>query len=164
MSVGSVTKHNVAEMVPASFALLSPSSLLPQRCVILKFLRSLTTWFEEQITIFLVYSVFSRLERLTTSGSILTWLSNRQQHCPSPAKEQELWGWITCGSLSLHVLSNLLHKLDWDTLGGAVSPSIGNKTTAAASVQSSFRLMRTEQRIVVSHELFCVELVSMIAE
>lgn len=46
-----------------------------------------------------------------------------------------------------------------------MSPSVDNKgTTAAAPTLSSFRLMRAEQQDAVSPELFCVALVSMIAE
>lgn len=123
MPVGSVTKHNVAEikLVPASFTLLSPSFLslnLPLASPIcdknIPMVPHHLVW-----RVFITLSLFCRLlwffwfgkvDHLS-SGSILIWLSNRQQHCPSPAQKQEQWGWITCGSLSLHILSNLPHEL-----------------------------------------------------
>lgn len=124
---------NVAEikLAPASFTLLP---------------LSLTTRFKEYLSPnhCSISSLFSLVLKRTdhlSSGSILIWLSNRQQHCPSPAQKQEVWGWITCGSLSLRILSNLPHELQAGLCGGAASPSIGSERTTA--VKSSSRWMRT---------------------
>lgn len=169
MPVSSVTKHNVAVLMP-SYASPSPFSSCLTHYAIIILPRYLTAKVDEY---FISNHILIDCLWLCTVGgltpwfsdSILTWPSDRQWHCPSPAHKQELWGWITvvaCRS-TFFPSCRTSCMLDWDADGGAASPSMDNKrTTAVASALCSFRLMKAEQQF--SFGLFSVALVSMIAE
>lgn len=96
MHVGSATKHNVADLklVPAAFPLPPPSPLcnnsIPKVTITNKIFLTIFITISQLLRLVLIF--WFRKTAHLSSGSISIWLSNRQQHCPSPAQKQELLG------------------------------------------------------------------------
>lgn len=152
MPVGSVTKHNVAVLIPAS---RTPLTLLPLSlslsfltypCTIIIFPRYITTCVDEYFV---------------TNHNLADCYNLAQWHCLSPAQKQELWGWITavaCRS-TFFPSCRTSCRLDGDVNGGAASPSMDDSSISTVQLQ-----VNESRAAECSFELFSVAPVSMIAE